>query len=162
GVQTPNASAVFKEFSVGEAKFDRRLNESQFFVYKGGADVASRKADPQPVHLGSAGEVSVDAPNKPRGKSPVPASPKLGSPKNLGLVVTADPKHLKVRLAWEPVEGVRTYRLRVSPSSTFRPLLTQKNMPGLTYEISLPDFGPYFWRVDAINGRGLESPPGDV
>lgn len=162
GVQTPNASAVFEEFSIGEAKYDRRMNESQFFVYKGGADVISRKAEAGTVHLASAEEVKVDATNRPREKSGLPPSPALNAPKNLGLFVTSDPRQLKVRFMWAPVEGIRSYRLRVSSSSTFQPLLAQKNLSGLTFDMVTPDFGPYFWRVDAVNSQGLESPPGDV
>ena len=162
GVQTPNASAVFDEFTVGEAKYDRRMNESQFFVYKGGAEVAARRQPEQPVRLGNAEEVRVDASNQAREKSPLPPSPALQSPKNLGLFVCSNPRQLKVRFAWDAAEGIRQYRLRVSPSSTFRPLLLQKVIPARAYEMEMPDFGPFYWRVDAIDGKGLESPPGPV
>ncbi|MBI1746658.1 MAG: FecR domain-containing protein [Acidobacteria bacterium] len=162
GVQTPNASAMFEEFTVGEAKYDRRMNESQFFVYKGSADVFPSTASVPAVHLSGAEEVKVDATNQPREKSALPLPPRLSTPKNMGLFVSSDPKHLKIKMGWDPVPAIRSYRLRVSTTSMFRPLLLQKVFSGNFYEMTMPDYGPYFWRVDSINNKGLESPPGDV
>ncbi len=162
-IQTANASASFESFSEGKAKYDKKIKESEFSIYRGGAEVSSVGKEPSKVRLQALEKVSLDSNSKFQPKSKLPEPPKLLEPKNPGLFVTNEPKSLVVKLKWAKVLGARFYRLRVSPSSTFNPLIINQLVRDQnSFALRIPDYGAYYWRINSLNAEGVESPPSDI
>lgn len=162
-VQTANALASFESFSEAKAKYDGKIKESEFSLYKGEAEVTSRGNGQARVRLNALERVRVDSANKFQEKSRLPEPPRLLEPRNPGLFITSEPKSLTVRLKWESVPSARLYRVRVSPSSTFNPLIVNQLVSGQNaYAVRIPDYGAYHWRINAINEKGVESPASDT
>ncbi|HYQ87074.1 MAG TPA: glycosyl hydrolase family 18 protein, partial [Bacteroidota bacterium] len=85
---------------------------------------------------------------------PVPAAPVLASPANGATGVAAHPA-----LAWDASSGAASYRLQVSPSSSFS--TTVADQSGIT-ATSCPLTGLqtstiYYWRVNATNSAGTSA-----
>jgi hypothetical protein len=79
----------------------------------------------------------------------VPDAPTLSAPAD-GATVTSNPV-----LAWNGVTGATSYRVQVSASSAFTPLLVNITTPNTKYghTADLP-LGVLYWRVAAIDGSG--------
>lgn len=103
--------------------------------------IAASKDDHQGTRAGSAYVSTLAA----------PSAPQLVDPPDEATDVAAD-----VTLSWEDIGGADTYRLQVSTSSTFLPLVV--DAPDLTsssFQLTNLDLGTtYFWRISAANMLG--------
>jgi hypothetical protein len=60
-------------------------------------------------------------------------------------------------LAWDPIEGARSYLLQISPKPDFSNLLMDESMESARYEWKDVRPGHFFWRIRATNQSGVRS-----
>jgi hypothetical protein len=69
------------------------------------------------------------------------------------------PHGTEVGFAWAPLPGISRYRLEISPSQGFEPLVVSETVDGATARVSLSlNESTYFWRVRVDDGSGLGAP----
>lgn len=160
-VATEVATASFDERT--EARAQHEGGESEFSVLRGGAEVTTRGLNPESRRLASRQVVTVDANRRITRQAMLPVAPRLRAPKNFGLFVAANSQKQDVKLSWEKVPDAKSYRLQVSPSASFKDGAQDLVVRGKeSHILNGLNYGTYYWRVMAIDGRGLESEPSEV
>jgi hypothetical protein len=74
--------------------------------------------------------------------------------------MTPEPRAAEVTFSWTAVSGARSYRLQVSPSGMFSPLVVDRTLTGQTSaKVSGLEEGTYYWMVTSVDAQGNESQP---
>lgn len=152
------ATANMKPDSAAQVMSDPRNDQNQFLVKKGGAEVTRGS---QTVTMADYDKLTIPADDaKGMVKSKEIRPPFLISPRDKDTYQT-DPKTRDVLLTWGPVEGVRTYHVKVSRNKYFSPALLvvdEKNWPNLEMKVKGLEPGQtYYWQVYSIGEGGKES-----
>ncbi len=95
-------------------------------------------------------------------KSQVVAPPNPRSPVNLQPIPTDEPARNTIRFEWEPVQGAVSYKVRVSPTSSFNQNIKEVHSSGTSAEITGLPVGDYFWVVTATDAQRRTSEPSDT
>lgn len=156
-VSFANARASLQENTRAAVTSDPVSNQNAITVSAGGAqmDVGSQHVDI------SKWEQVTFAGNGPVTKSTVLAPPDLTMPINLQALVEPDPKHANLHFAWSAIPEAVSYDLRISSNSMFTRVVAEKNVTGLTADLSGLDPGEYFWTVTATDANKRQSAPSD-
>ncbi len=156
-VSFENAVATLTEDSRAMVRNDPNKNVHEFTVNHGTADVTRGSTT---VRLGQFDQVSFDRDKPGLIRQKVIAPPSLVSPPNMDLTMAADPKTAEVEFSWGIVSGAASYRLQVSPSGMFSPLVVDRKIEGRTsVRVSGLEEGTYYWAVTSIDSQEVESQP---
>lgn len=124
------AQVTLKE-SVSDASYSVEMAEGEYF-YRLSSVVDGGKQGPP----GKAVKIRV---------RPIPAVPETKPP-----AVEGD----RLRLAWQPVEGVSTYQLQLATDADFQNIVVDNKTSDPQVEISRPPSGYYYMRLRAIDSEG--------
>ena len=153
-----DAHASVQQNSHAAVRSDAAHHEGEITVLNGGADV---QTGDQSVHIGKWERAQVSQGGAIQ-KSNVLAPPDLSAPPNLSPIIEPDPKAAAIHFEWKPVPEAAGYTLRVSLSSTFNRVATERHLTGNTADVTGLDSGDYFWNVTAIGANKHESEPSDT
>jgi hypothetical protein len=157
-VSFANARASLQENSRAAVRTDPSTNENQITVSAGAADM---QLGNQHVQIGEWQRVSFNAVSGELTKTTVLAPPNLITPLNLQPIIEADPKHATVHFVWSSIPEAISYDLRVSTNSMFTRTVAEKEVTGISADLSGFDPGDYFWSVTAIDAHKKESAPSE-
>jgi len=154
-VQVGEAVASINADSAAQVMKDPRGDQAEILVKKGSADVQRRD---QTVKLAEYEKVDFGNQSAQMIKSKEIRPPFLIAPRDVD-TVPVDMKSKEVTLSWGPVEGVRSYHVKVSKNKFFTgsPVLDQKDWPTLEMRVKGLDPGVYFWEVYSSGDDGKES-----
>ena len=146
------ATATFAPESAGEVQNDPRNDQHAILVKKGGAEVVRGSED---VKMGENERVSFTTEADKMVKTKEIGPPVLMDPKS-GDNVPLDSKSKGVTLTWAPVDGVRTYHIKVSRNQYFTGpmVIDQANWPHLELLLSNLAPGSYWWEVQSVGDNG--------
>lgn len=146
-----DATATFAPESAGEVQNDPTSDQHSILVKKGRADVARGAQD---VNLVQNEKVAFTNSSAAMIKSKEIGPPILMNPKS-GDNVPLDPKSKGVTLSWAPVDGVRTFHIRVSRNQFFTgPLIVDQDWTHLELILSNLAPGSYWWEVQSVSDSG--------
>jgi hypothetical protein len=95
-------------------------------------------------------------------KSQVLSPPSLTQPTNLQPIIVPEPKQTAVKFGWEAVAEAVHYTLKISATSTFAHVLTEKKVTGTSVDITGLGPGDYFWMVTATDAQNRTSEASDI
>jgi hypothetical protein len=156
-VSFANARASLQENSRAAVRANPATDENQITVSAGAAQM---QVGDQHIDIGKWQQVSV-ANGGTVTKTNVLAPPDLAMPVNLQPLIESDPKHAILHFAWSPVPEAVTYNLRVSTNSMFTRIVAEKNVTGISADLTGLDPGEYFWNVTATDADKRQSAPSD-
>ena len=156
-VSFENAVANLTEESRAVLRNDPNRNVHEFTLQQGAADVTRGTTT---VRLGQYDQVSFDRDRPGLVQQRVIAPPRLMSPPNMDLTITADPKNANLDFSWSSVPGAEGYHLQISPSGMFSNLVADRKVVGrTTVRLTGLEEGTYYWAVASIDAKGGESQP---
>jgi hypothetical protein len=139
---------VVGDLHVGET------GDSNVKIFRGTAAVQTTRG--QNVSLGQNEGLTVDASGHAGDKVALPAAPVLASPVNEGELQYPNPANATTLLLWKAIPGAVSYHVTVDFSPQFNRPLVDRARKGLSLELHGLDVGKYYWRVAAVNDKGLE------
>ncbi len=152
-----DAVANLGEESRAVVQNDPKTNVHQLTLDRGAASVTRGATT---VHLGQNEKVSFSAGQPGLIPQKVIAPPNLIAPVKMALMISKDPRKTPITFRWSPVAGAAGYHLMVSPSGMFSNLVVDKRIKGsASTEIAGLDEGIYYWEVESIDRKGVESQP---
>ena len=152
GLQVETPACVINSDSVEILVGIDAKKMSSLSVFDGKSQVeAQGKKVEVPVGYGTVVEMG-EPPAKPE---PLPGAPRLIKPLQsaFNLTGTAHAKEVSIEFSWQQVENV--YHLQVAGDSQFEKIIEDRKIHGNSADLSIGS-GTYFWRVAAINKRGIE------
>jgi hypothetical protein len=150
--------ASIQENSRASVRSDPNSKQNEITVSAGEAELQRGQ---ERVELGRY-ERATFTPGGPVTKSQVLSPPDLVYPGNLQPIIVADPARTPVRFEWKPVSEAVHYTLRVSSTSMFSRVVSEKKVNGPSAEVSGLDPGDYFWQVVATDAQNRTSEPSEV
>jgi len=155
---TDQSVASIQQNSRASVRSDPETKQNEITVSNGEAELARGQ---ERVELGRY-ERATFAPGGPVTKSQVLSPPDLVAPGNLQPIIVADPAHTPLKFEWKAVTGAVHYTLRISSTSMFSRIVSEKQSNTTSAEISGLDSGDYFWEVVATDAKNRTSEPSDV
>ncbi|MGH9339194.1 MAG: hypothetical protein ACRD1R_06310 [Acidobacteriota bacterium] len=152
-LMTPDAAAHLQEYSEGEAEYDQKERESNFYILSGGAQVTTREEEPSSYTLKEREGLALSRGDQISAESFVlPPSPRLLSPQHAATF--SIPQGRNVTLSWEQVEGVAIYQITLV--FTGRPDFV-KTTDSTEYKLPPLETGVYSWKVESLGPGGQVS-----
>lgn len=157
-VSFENAVASMKQNSRAAVRTDPTKKQHEITVSSGGADL-QRGNDRitltqwEKATFPTGGQVT---------KSRVLAPPTLLEPVHLTPIIEPEPRRAAIRFRWNPVPGATGYQLRVSRTSLFTQMVTEKRVLDTNAMITGLDVGEYFWAVTALDSQNRPSEPSET
>ena len=153
-----NAEARLRQNSRALVQNSPETNTHQITVSQGGAQV---RRGTESVELGSYEQARFEGPESPLVKERVVAPPVLLTPANMAPVVITGTS-TEVEFTWSAMQGVDSYRLRLSSSPIFSAVLYDRRVRTTSVRIPSLKEGDYYWTVASIDsqkGETQESEP---
>ncbi|MCK5056449.1 MAG: OmpA family protein [Candidatus Aminicenantes bacterium] len=152
GLQVETPACVINSDSVGILVGIDAKKMSSLSVFDGKSEV---KAQGKKVDVPEGYGTVVEMGEPPAQPEPLPEAPRLINPVKsvFNLAGTRQAKEVSVEFLWQRVEDV--YHLQVAGDSQFETIIEDQKIHGNTEALSLGS-GTYYWRVAAINKRGIE------
>jgi hypothetical protein len=151
--------ANLSEESRAVVRNDPTKNLHEFTVNQGQADVTRGSTS---VRLGQYEQVTFKTEQAGLVQKKVIAPPALLAPQNMELKLAKNPKSAILEFAWKDVTGAVAYHLQVSPSVMLSNFVVDKKVTGHTsVQVSGLDEGTYYWIVNSIDAKGVESQPSE-
>ncbi len=147
------ATATFAPESAGEVENDPRKDEHAILVKKGGAEVQRGNED---IKMVENEKVAFTSDSEKMVKTREIGPPVLMDPKS-GDNVPLDPKSKGITLSWAPVDGVRSFNIRISRNQYFTAnqiVLEKKDWPHLELLLQNLSPGSYWWEVQSVADNG--------
>ena len=157
-VSFENAVASMKQNSRAAVRTDPTKKQHEITVSAGGADL-QRGNDRitltqwEKASFPTGGQVT---------KSRVLAPPVLVEPVHLTPIIEPEPRRAAIRFRWNPVPGATGYQLRVSRTSLFTQVVTEKRLLDTDVTVTGLDVGEYFWAVTAVDAQNRPSEPSET
>jgi hypothetical protein len=151
-VETPscvvNSDSVEIQVGIDEKKM------SALSVFDGKSEV---KAQGKKVEVLEGFGTTVEIGKPPAPPEPLPKAPQLINPieSKINLPGKADTSNISVQFQWVRADIEDQYHLQIASDSQFEKILEDQTLGDNTAALSLGS-GTYFWRVAAINKRGIE------
>lgn len=154
-VSVEDATAQLKSNSRAAVKADPEKRENEIVVSGGSAEV---QRGAEKVELAQWQKVTLPT-GGPLTKSDVLAPPGLIEPLNLAPIIGENPKTTTIHFEWKPVQDAVFYTLRISLTTMFTKMVTEKRVTGTSADIIGLDAGDYFWNVSAtdVKKQGSEA-----
>ncbi|MBI4445376.1 MAG: FecR domain-containing protein [Acidobacteria bacterium] len=159
-LMTPEAEAKLQEFSEAQATYDRDKRESGFYVFSGGAEVATREAEPKRFDLGEQQGLTLQGKAEQVKSFTIPNSPRLIAPENASVFISTGRSRLELK--WEPVEGIQTYQVKVSQAGNLAQPVLQERVKNSSYVLPKLTDGIYYWEVQSVGADGVTSKSNQV
>ena len=156
--QADQSVASIQQNSRASVRSDPETKQSEITVSNGGAELARGQ---ERVELGRYERATFTA-GGPVTKSQVLSPPDLVAPGNLQPIIVADPAHTPLKFEWKAVTGAVHYTLRISSTSMFSRIVSEKQSNTTSAEIPGLDPGDYFWEVVATDAKNRTSEPSDA
>lgn len=154
---TDKANVAYGAHSQGGATYNKVKGLMQIYLYSGEAEATTNDGDKsQKIKLNAEESVSVGSDKKFSEKEKLPPVPLLTAPANNQSYATKQVASLKVKLDWQPVAGIARYRIQVSDTPNFYTILRQEVVEKPAFLLDKLKHDVYFWRVTAINEKGVE------
>lgn len=151
-VMTPDVEASLKEYSEAQARYNREQKESSFYIFSGGAELATREENPARFNLAGREGLTYTGGDNPRAEPyALPAPPKLVSPENAAVIPSSHRDRVDVQ--WEPVEGIDTYQVTVYPAGISTPVVSRQ-VKGNRLRLPALREGIYAWQVQSLSPEG--------
>jgi hypothetical protein len=148
-VSVEDATAQLKSNSRAAVKADPEKRENEIVVSGGSAEV---QRGTEKVELAQWQKVTLPT-GGPLTKSDVLAPPGLIEPLNLAPIIGENPKTTTIHFEWKPVQDAVFYTLRISLTTMFTKMVTEKRVTGTSADIIGLDAGDYFWNVSATDAK---------
>lgn len=156
-VITPKAGVAYGAHSQGGASYDKAKGLMSIYLYAGDAEATTNNGEKsQKIKLNAEESVRVGSDKKFLEKEKLPPVPVLTTPPNNQSYETKQVASLKVKLEWQPIAEIPRYRVQVSDTPNFYTILRQELVGKPTLQLSNLKHDVYFWRVTAINEKGVE------
>ncbi len=124
-------------------------------IFRGAGEAQTKTG--QRINLASNEGVRVDAGGAAGPKTALPVVPQLTAPPNQTEFSFPDLGQGITLLLWNAVPGASSYRVMVDFSPTFaRPLYDRQRQGATQMELRGLDAGSYYWKVAAIDAKGVE------
>lgn len=154
---TSKADVAYGAHSQGGASYDKTKGLMEIYLYAGQAEATTNDGSKsQKITLKPEESVRVGSDKKFLEKEKLPPVPVLTAPANNQSYETKQVASLKVKLEWQPIAGIPRYRVHVSDTPNFYTTLRQEVVEKPTLQLSNLKHDVYFWRVTAINEKGVE------
>jgi len=157
-VSTRVASARSGEEGEIRVQYDKKKKSARFDSFDSTWNIRTQDREKS---LGSGQTVEAFDDGQLSPVKDLPKAPRLLSPSDQKLFTFEDPSSAELTLRWEPVPGVREYRLSVSQRSLFTDPLFQGNVQETSITVEGLGERSYYWKVEAVmpdGGYGPSSP----
>ncbi|MBI4443829.1 MAG: hypothetical protein HY649_10700 [Acidobacteria bacterium] len=148
-----NAEARLRQNSRALVQNSPETNTHQITVSQGGAQV---RRGTERVELGAYEQARFAGPESLLVKERVIAPPVLLTPANMAPVVITGPS-AEVEFTWSAMQGVDSYRLRVSSSPIFSTVLYDRRVRTTSVRLPSLEEGDYYWTVASIDSQKGET-----
>lgn len=153
-VATETSTARANQKAQFDVAFDAETKKTETEVYGGRAEV---RAGGRTVTLNPLERLEVTKDRVITRR--IPAAPRLMNPADSSVYLLKGPDAPVASLRWTRIESARRYRLQISRTPLFGDRLLDKGDIRST-RVDIPGLqkGTYYWRVAAVEKKGLESP----
>ncbi|MGI8782370.1 MAG: hypothetical protein ACR2L2_01790 [Acidobacteriota bacterium] len=156
-VITQKAGVAYGAHTQGGASYNKAKGLMEIYLYSGEAEATTNDgAKSEKIKLKAEESVRVGSDKKFLEKEKLPPVPVLTAPPNNQSYETKQVASLKVKLEWQPIAGIPRYRVQVSDTPNFYTTLRQEVVEKPTFLLGGLKHDVYFWRVTAINEKGVE------
>lgn len=152
-VLVAGATASLTPESVAEVRNDPRNDSHEILVKKGGGEV---NRNGEVVNLATYEKVSFKSDSTSMSKTKEVGPPTLIDPGNM-MPVYSTGASSSVKFSWTPVDGIKSFRIRISRNPYFTQLVMDKKTPGTDFTLAGLEEGAYYWSVQSLDDKGKES-----
>jgi hypothetical protein len=153
-ISTPTLRTTVQRETVGSMQVEQS-GATGLRIFRGGGEAQTKTG--QRINLASNEGVRVDAAGAAGPKTALPVVPQLTAPPNQTEFAFPDLAQGITLLLWNPVSGASGYRVMVDYSASFaRPLYDRQRQGATQMELRGLDAGSYYWKVAAIDAKGVE------
>jgi hypothetical protein len=152
-VMVAGATASLSPESAAEVRNDPRADQHDILVKKGSGEITRNG---ETVSLSDYERVSFKADSPTMAKTKEVGPPVLIDPANM-LPVFSTANQIPVKFTWSPVDGVNSYRIRISKNPYFTQLVMDKKVTTPEMQLAGLTEGAYYWEVQSVDAKGKES-----
>jgi hypothetical protein len=159
-ISTPTVRTTVQRETAGSMQVEQS-GATGLRIFRGAGE--ARTTSGQRIALASNEGLKVDAGGAAGPKTALPVVPQLTAPPNQAEFAFPDLAQGATLLLWSPVPGAAGYRVMVDFSAGFaRPLYDRQRQGATQMELRGLDAGSYYWKVAAIDAKGVEGGFSDV
>ncbi len=159
-ISTPTVRTTVQRETAGNMQV-AESGETGLRIFRGVGEAETKRG--QRIALGTNEGLRIDAAGAAGPKTALPVVPQLTAPPNQAETTFPDLARGVTLLLWNTVPGANSYRVMVDYSASFaRPLYDRQGQHGTQMELRGLDAGSYYWKVAAVDAKGVEGGFSDV
>jgi hypothetical protein len=139
--------------STAEVRNDVRNDSHEILLKKGSGEVARNG---EVVSLSNYEKVSFKSDSPQMAKDREVGPPTLIDPSNM-MPIFSNAGASVVRFTWTPIDGVKSYHIRIAKNPYFTQLVMEKKVNAAELQLTDIPEGAYYWSVQSVDDRGKES-----
>ncbi|MBN2383688.1 hypothetical protein JXQ70_12510 [bacterium] len=147
-------NAEIKIMQKSEISFKKKQKVSTISVFQGLVEIKNNQGQTREVKTREALQISHLGTFETQLEIPYP--PELLDPPNLKFFRFASENEARIEFSWAKRENINVYHLQIANDIDFNDLLVNLDINGLSYTLSGPKKGNYFWRLSSISPVGSE------